>query len=130
MRSISFLVASESRLASGKLRNKLILLPSVTKASWKARSISSVVPLTAAGSGIPQCAVIGCPGQIRQTSFAALSQIVKTKFIWGAPGLENSSQLLLRAFSVGRLAARSCLSASGLTVPVGMLPALYAVKLG
>src|ERR1700722_682809 len=65
-----------------------------------------------------------------QTSFAALSQTVKTKFICGASGLENSSQLLLRAFSVGRLAACSCFRASGRTVPVGMLPALKAVKFG
>ena len=33
------------------------------KASRKARAISSGVPFTAAGSGIPQCAVMGWPGQ-------------------------------------------------------------------
>src|SRR3984885_5182477 len=65
-----------------------------------------------------------------QTSFAALSHTVKTKFISGALGLENSSQLLLRAFSVGRLAVCSCFRASGRTEPVGKLPALYAVKFG
>ena len=38
-------------------------------------------PSTAAGSSIPQCAVIGLPGQIGQVSPAALSQTVKMKSI-------------------------------------------------
>src|SRR5271156_2187445 len=111
MRSITFFMARESRLASGRLRNRVILRPSVRKASLNARSISSGEPVTAAGSGIPQWAVMGWPGQIGQTSFAALSQTVNTKFISGAPRPENSSQLLLREFSVGRFAAISCLRA-------------------
>ena len=35
---------------------------------------------------MPQWAVIGWPGQIGQTSFAALSQTVNTKSKVGAPG--------------------------------------------
>ena len=97
---------------------------SATKASRNARSISSGVPLTAAGSGMPQCAVIGCPGQSGHTSLAALSQTVKTKSISGAPGWANSSQLLLRASAVGSCARSSSRSASGRTLPAGWLPAL------
>ena len=54
------------------------------------------MPSTAAGSGTPQCAVIGWPGQTGQASPAALSQTVKTKSICGAPGRANSSQLFER----------------------------------
>src|SRR5208282_1053882 len=90
----------------------------------------SGVPATAAGSGTPQCAVIGWPGHIGHTSFAALSQTVKTKFIFGAPGFANSSQLLLRAPSAGIPASCNCFSASGRTFPVGRLPALKVVKFG
>ena len=43
--------------------------------------------LAAAGSGTPQCAVIGWPGHTGQASPAALSQTVKMKSICGAPGL-------------------------------------------
>ena len=49
----------------------------------------------------PQCAVMGLPGHIGQTSPAALSQTVKMKSRWGAPGAANSSQLLLRSPSDG-----------------------------
>jgi len=49
-----------------------------------------------AGSGTPQWAVIGCPGQTGQTSCAALSQTVKTKSSFGESGFANSSQDLLR----------------------------------
>jgi hypothetical protein len=52
--------------------------------------------VASAGSGIPQCAVIGWPGQIGQVSPAALSQTVNTKSMKGA------------------------------TRPFGWLPALYA----
>ena len=82
--------------------NKLILRSSMKNASRKALAITSGVPCTAAGSGTPQCAVIGWPGQKGQTSFAALSQTVKTKSSLGAPGFVNSSQLLLRRPSVGK----------------------------
>ena len=40
---------------------------------------------------MPQCAVIGWPGQTGQASPAALSQTVNTKSSAGAPGLANSS---------------------------------------
>ena len=49
---------------------------------------------------MPQCAVIGWPGQIGQTSFAALSQTVKTKSSSGAPGAANSSHDFDRALLV------------------------------
>ena len=41
---------------------------------------------------VPQCAVIGWPGQNGQVSPAALSQTVNTKSSGGAPGLANSFQ--------------------------------------
>ena len=41
--------------------------------------ISASVPVAAAGSGTPQWALIGWPGQVGQTSAAALSQTVNTK---------------------------------------------------
>ena len=59
---------------------------STEKAFEKARSISSGVPVTAAGSGTPQCADIGWPGQEWTNLLAALSQTVKTKWSGGAPG--------------------------------------------
>jgi hypothetical protein len=39
---------------------------------------------------MPQCAVIGWPGQNGQVSPAALSQTVKTKSSGGAPATANS----------------------------------------
>ena len=128
--SISFFSEKPSRVASGKLRNRPILRSSKKNASRKDFSSCSAVPFTAAGSGIPQCAVIGWPGHTGHTSFAALSQTVKTKSRLGAPGCANSSQLLLRSPVVGKCAASSCRNASGRTVPVGWLPALYPVKCG
>ena len=77
------------------------------------------VPVTAAGSGIPQCAVMGWPGQTGQTSRAALSQTVKTKCMGGAPGAENSSQDLLRRPAVGMPESSSWRRASGRTLPEG-----------
>ena len=50
---------------------------------------------------MPQCAVIGWPGQTGQVSAAAVSQTVKTKSMSGAPGIANSSQLFERKPSVG-----------------------------
>src|SRR5437879_10295462 len=130
MRSISFLRDSLSRLESGKERNKPIRRSRTTKASRKARSICAGLPTTAAGSETPQWAVIGCPGQTGQTSRAALSQTVKTKFIGGTPGLANSSQLLLLKLEVGRRAASSCFKACGLTRLAGKLPVMVAAELG
>ena len=71
------------------------------KAATKAASFSMSVPSTAAGSSMPQCAVIGWPGQTGQLSPAALSQTVNTKSITGASGAANSSQLFERMPSVG-----------------------------
>src|ERR1700739_3257571 len=94
--SICFWIASLSRLARGRQRNKLILWSRTMKASRKAFSTCSREPFTAAGSGTPQCAVMGWPGQTGHTSLAALSQTVKTKSSFGAPCFANSSQSLLR----------------------------------
>ena len=46
--------------------------------------ISASVPVVAAGSGTPQWALMGWPGQVGQTSAAALSQTVNTKSMCGA----------------------------------------------
>ena len=81
-------------------------------------------PATAAGSSTPQCAVIGCPGQIGHISPAALSQTVNTKSSFGAPGCANSFQLFERMPSVGNFMWRSSSSAIGWTCPFGELPAL------
>ena len=68
---------------------------------------------------MPQCAVMGWPGQMGQTSCAALSQTVKTKWSGGESGLENSSYDLLRGFAVLNPAFSICFRASGRTCPVG-----------
>src|SRR5713226_4269929 len=117
--SISFFSESLSRVASGRLRNRLILRSSKKNASRKAFSTCSSGLPTPGGSGTLHCTVIGWPGHTGQTSLAALSQTVKTKSSFGAPGLANSSQLLLRKPELGRCAASSCRSASGRTVPEG-----------
>src|SRR5271166_730105 len=99
---ISLSMASLSILARGNSRNRPIRRSRIIKAPRYARSTSSADPVTAAGSRTPQWAVKGCPGQIGQTSLAALSQTVNTKSRWGASGPANSSQLLLLSPSVGR----------------------------
>src|SRR5579871_3427204 len=86
-------------------------------------------PVTAAGSGMPQCAVTGRPGQTGHASLAALSQTVKTKSSSGAPGPENSSQLLDLNPSVGKPSPRRRESACGFTVPFGQDPAENARNL-
>ena len=90
--------------------------------------VFSSLPTKAAGSSMPQCAVIGWPGQTGQTSAAALSQTVNTKSSSGASGLVNSSQLFERNPSVLKFSCCSSRSATGLTRPVGWLPAEYAWK--
>ena len=69
--------------------------------------------------------VIGWPGQIGQTSLAALSQTVKTKSSSGAPG---AGELLPRFRPrVARIVVEPDLAVRGVigcTLPVGMLPAL------
>ena len=97
---------------------------SAVNASRNARRFSSSVPSTAAGSGTPQWAVTGWPGQIGQASAAAESQTVKMKSIFGAPAAANSSQLFERAPLVGRPLFVSSSIANGLTRPLGWLPAL------
>ena len=77
---------------------------------------------------MPQCAVIGCPGQYGHCSLAALPQTVNTKSSFGAPGGENSFQLLLRSPSVGRWVRSRASSVTGWTSPLGLLPALKARK--
>src|SRR6516162_5620665 len=76
----------------------------------------------------PQWVVTGFPGHTGQVSPAAWLQTVKTKSITGAPGLANSSQLLLRSRLVSRCAFSSRSSASGCTTPLGRLPALWPVN--
>src|SRR5882762_2233529 len=130
MPSISFWMASWPRVERGKDIKRLILRSRIMNALRNARSISSGVPCAAAGSGTPQWAVMGWPGHTGQISLAALSQTVKTKFICGAPGFANSSQLLLRKSSVDIRESSICLSASGRTWPAGWLPALNAENVG
>src|SRR5580704_10403626 len=86
----------------GRLVKSLIRVSSSLNALQKAAAFSISVPSTAAGSATPQWAVIGFPGHTGHTSPAALSQTVKIKSIGGAQDAANSSQLLLRRFSVGR----------------------------
>src|ERR1700691_5633124 len=52
-----------SKLANGKAMKHAMRLRMKRKALVKARSISMSEPTKAAGSSIPQCAVIGWPGQ-------------------------------------------------------------------
>ena len=87
--------------ASGRLRNRSIRARSWRAAAANVAAISASDPSAAAGSGMPQCAVTGLPGQIGHTSPAALSQTVMMKSSGGAPGLANSSQDFDRRSSVG-----------------------------
>ena len=70
---------------------------SIGRRPAKASRLSASVPSAAAGSGMPQCAVIGCPGQTGHSSPAAWSQTVKTKSIARRVRAANSSQLFERA---------------------------------
>ena len=67
---------------------------------FKASDTSAGLPVAATGSGTPQCAVIGWPGQTGQSSAAALSQTVKTKSKCGAPNEVNSSHDFERKLDV------------------------------
>jgi hypothetical protein len=109
-------------------REELDAVSSALSASRNALRRSISVPSTAAGSGTPQCAVIGLPGHTGQTSPAAWSQTVNTKSITGASGRTNSSQLLLRSPSVRKPSFSSSSTASGCTLPLGKLPALKPLK--
>ena len=77
---------------------------------------------------MPQCAVIGWPGQVGHSSWAALSQTVKTKSSRGASSPSNSLQLFERSPSIGWPRSSSSSSAIGWTAPWGRLPALKARK--
>ncbi len=70
----------------GRLTNSSTRRSSTRNASRNAAVFSRSLPVTAAGSATPQCAVIGWPGQTGQTSPAALSQTVMTKSSGAAPG--------------------------------------------
>ena len=121
--------ASRVSLSSGRLANSSMRRLSRSSARRNARRRSASEPVTAAGSGTPQCAVIGCPGQTGHCSAAAWSQTVNTKCMCGASGAVNSSQLLLRRPSVGTRCCSSSSSASGSIRPFGWLPALNARNL-
>ena len=88
-------------LSIGRLANSSIRRRSMKNASRNARRLSASDAVTAAGSGTPQCAVIGWPGQKGHVSAAAWSHTVKTKCSGGASASANSFQLLLRSPSVG-----------------------------
>src|SRR3954452_13057825 len=77
---------------------------------------------------MPQCAVIGLPGQTGQASPAALSQTVKMKSNFGAPALANSSHDLERKPVTSKPRPLSSASVCGFTWPLGWLPALHARK--
>ncbi|MNY04743.1 hypothetical protein D3C86_1374390 [compost metagenome] len=112
-----------SSFGSGSERNSSMRRFNAMVASLMACCFCASVPSHAAGSGTPQWAVIGWPGQTGHISPAALSHTVKTKSSDGAPSWENSSQLLLRKPAVSIPCRASAASASGLTTPVGWLPA-------
>ena len=63
------------------------------------------------------------PGQNGQASPAALSQTVKMKSIFGAPGTPNTSQLLELKPSVEIPCSLRTFNANGVTTPFGWLPA-------
>ncbi len=86
-----------SSSANGVRQNSRMRSFSNWYVSVNAVAISASEPTMAAGSGIPQCAVIGCPGHTGQDSFAILSHTVNMKSNLGAFSLVNSSQLFERA---------------------------------
>src|SRR5260370_39820205 len=92
MLSISFFSDSLSRVASGRLMNRLILRSSKKNASRKAFSTFSSGLPTPCGSGTLHCAAIGWSGHNRQTFLAALSQNGKKKSDFGAPGFAKHTQ--------------------------------------
>src|ERR1700716_4230306 len=91
-----FCNASLSREPIGKLTKIEIRLLSIGTAGAKGSRSSAPLPVAAAGSGTPKCAVIGWPGHTGHASAAASSQTVKTKSRCGASGRANSLQLLER----------------------------------
>ena len=72
---------------------------------------------------------MGWPGHIAQTSLAALSQTVNTKSSFGAPGLGNSSQLLLNKPMDGQVSSFELAQRFGSNRSRGMgAAAAYAVN--
>ena len=70
----------------------------VIAVSRNARAFASSEPSTAAGSGIPQCAVMGCPGQTGQTSPAAVEgpdEIKARAFLDTAITMKRRLELML-----------------------------------
>ena len=91
-----------SRLLIGRFAKIDNPVPEVTGRQNEGRLLLDIGSLdSAAGSSMPQWAVIGWPGQTGQASAAAVSQTVKTKSITGAPGAAYSSQLFDRKPSIG-----------------------------
>src|SRR4029077_6028008 len=122
--SSDFLSECASSLATGSSSSSRMREESVVKAPRNARRLSSSLPATAAGSGTPQWALTGCPGQSGHASPAALSHTVNTKSSAGASGPANSSQLFERSPSVLIPLFCSSSTAKGFTLPAGWLPAL------
>ena len=84
--------SSDSTGSASSRRRRWVMACAVFR---KAARLWSSSPSTWEGSGKPQCAVTGAPGQYGQASPAALSQTVMTKSIFGGSGAANTSQLLL-----------------------------------
>src|SRR5581483_2433462 len=113
----------------GRLTKTEMRFDSMRNVSANAKRTCASSPVAAAGSGTPQCAVIGCPGQNGQVSPAALSQTVKTKSSGVAPGPLNLFQLLERNPPTSKSSLRRRSSVYGCTCPLGWLPAENARKL-
>lgn len=74
-----------------------------------------------------------CDHGLTRTGQTSLSGIItdrKNEIEFGAPGLANSSQFLLRAAQDWHVGGLQLLEGLGRTVPAARLPALYALKLG
>jgi hypothetical protein len=81
------------------------------------------LPLTAAGSSTPQCAVSGFPSDTGQTTQDAFSHTVITKSIFGDIGLEKYVQNLDFANEVSIPFCNKTPIAKGLGASVGFKPA-------
>src|ERR1700691_1116425 len=92
--------AKRSRVSIGRALKILIRCSSSVQTLTNAFRVAALVPTSAAGSSMPQCALIGWPGHVGQNSAAARSQRVKTKSSGGLSGRANSCQSLLRNSAV------------------------------
>ena len=79
----------------------------------KASAFSASVPVALTGSGMPQWAVIGWPGQGGHSSFAAASQSVNTKSSGGASAPWNSPTFFARSTETSCPLFSSTSSANG-----------------